>query len=212
MQVVFSIQTMRLLVGKPRFAALTPLSGASSSSSVKGRNGSSLAWGAPSRFCLNKHLALRSPAFRAYPVGHERASWHRRSTRRNIFLALIAAMLVAEAIVLPRYFLPAELVESWVLDIRVASLTPPETKHDDIIILGINESTMAQEVMHYRSPKDREQLALWGSRIRERSRSRVAPPGTGMSVNWVRLTAALSEKSPSLPLGRTPVPLPSRSC
>jgi adenylate cyclase len=83
------------------------------------------------------------------------------AARRNIALALVAAMLVAAAIALPRYFLPAELVESWVLDIRVASLTPPETKHDDIIILGINESTMAQEVMHYRSPKDREQLALW---------------------------------------------------
>ena len=42
------------------------------------------------------------------------------------------------------------------MDIRVASLTPAEPKHDDIIILGISELTMAQEVMHYRSPLDRE--------------------------------------------------------
>ena len=80
---------------------------------------------------------------------------------RVLAFAVLAAGLVAIAVAAPRVVPPAALVEDWVADARVASLVPVEPARDDIVILGIGEATMAQEAMHYRSPLDREQLALW---------------------------------------------------
>ena len=78
---------------------------------------------------------------------------------RIVAFAALAAALAAVGVAAPRGFPPATLVEDWIADIRLASLTPVEPQHDDIVILAIDEATLA--TMDYRSPVDREDLAGW---------------------------------------------------
>ena len=49
------------------------------------------------------------------------------------------------------------MMERWIADVRVATLTPHEPKHPEIIIVTFNEDTLRQ--FPYRSPIDREFLA-----------------------------------------------------
>ena len=82
---------------------------------------------------------------------------------RIVAFAALAAALAAVGVAAPRGFPPATLVEDWIADIRLASLTPVEPQHDDIVILAIDEATLA--TMGYRSPVDREDLAGWVSTL-----------------------------------------------
>ena len=70
---------------------------------------------------------------------------------------MLAAALTAVGVAAPRGFPPATLVEDWIADIRLASLTPVEPQREDIVVLAIDEATLAK--MNYRSPVDREDLA-----------------------------------------------------
>ena len=70
---------------------------------------------------------------------------------------MLAAALTAVGVAAPRGFPSATLVEDWIADIRLASLTPVEPQREDIVVLAIDEATLAK--MNYRSPVDREDLA-----------------------------------------------------
>jgi class 3 adenylate cyclase len=48
-------------------------------------------------------------------------------------------------------------IERWVADYRIATLTPPEPQHPDIIVVGLTEETL--ELFPYRSPIDRKFIA-----------------------------------------------------
>ncbi len=84
-----------------------------------------------------------------------------RGYARVLAFSALAAVLAAAGTAAPRVFPPAALVEDWLADVRLASLAPVEPLRDDIVILGIDEDTMAQDEVHYRSPFDRELLAQW---------------------------------------------------
>ncbi len=84
-----------------------------------------------------------------------------RRYARVVAFSVLAAALAAIAVAAPRGFPPAVLVEDWIADVRLASLVPVEPLREDIVILGVDEDTMARDEMHYRSPLDRELLAQW---------------------------------------------------
>jgi class 3 adenylate cyclase/CHASE2 domain-containing sensor protein len=48
-------------------------------------------------------------------------------------------------------------IERWVADYRIATLTPPEPQHPEIIVIGLTEETL--ELFPYRSPIDRKFVA-----------------------------------------------------
>ena len=49
------------------------------------------------------------------------------------------------------------MMGQWVVDLRIANLTPAEPKHSDIVIVAVNEDTLSQ--FPYRSPLDRQFLS-----------------------------------------------------
>ena len=85
------------------------------------------------------------------------ASLLNRRYVRVLAFAVLAAALTAVGVAAPRGFPPATLVEDWIADIRLASLTPVEPQREDIVVLAIDEATLAKT--NYRSPVDREDLA-----------------------------------------------------
>ncbi len=87
------------------------------------------------------------------------AARSRLAARRQAIATFAAIWLVATglALVLPRVFNVAQLVEDWIGDFRAVVLSPHEPRHPDIVILAITEDTLA--AFPYRSPFDRAYLA-----------------------------------------------------
>ncbi len=82
----------------------------------------------------------------------------RRMGRAAGFAGLPFIIMVA-VVAAPRMLPFVSVIESWLADFRIAWLTPAQPQRDDIVILGIDENTLAE--MHYRSPVDRGHLARW---------------------------------------------------
>ncbi|MBT5195764.1 MAG: hypothetical protein HOM07_25750, partial [Rhodospirillaceae bacterium] len=70
-----------------------------------------------------------------------------------VTITLVATMLSVSAI---RGFPFLSMMGQWVVDLRIANLTPAEPKHSDIVIVAVNEDTLSQ--FPYRSPLDRQFL------------------------------------------------------
>jgi adenylate cyclase len=71
-----------------------------------------------------------------------------------VTITLVATMLSVSAI---RGFPFLSMMGQWVVDLRIANLTPAEPKHSDIVIVAVNEDTLSQ--FPYRSPLDRQFLS-----------------------------------------------------
>jgi len=68
-------------------------------------------------------------------------------------LALAVALIAWGALSLP----PVRDAEHWLADLRLIRLSPPEPRHEEIVVLAISEETL--EELPYRSPLDRGFLA-----------------------------------------------------
>jgi class 3 adenylate cyclase/CHASE2 domain-containing sensor protein len=84
---------------------------------------------------------------------------HHPKSRYSIYLADTALALV---VILTTYgainhVAPVKNASTWLDDFRLAYLTPLEAQSSDVVILAINEDTLAR--MPYRSPIDREFIA-----------------------------------------------------
>jgi adenylate cyclase len=77
--------------------------------------------------------------------------------RQLPILLAIAAVVAVLVVAVPRTLPFTAMVENWVADFRVASRTPEEPQHPDIMVLEITEDTLA--TLPYRSPVDRGFLA-----------------------------------------------------
>ncbi|TDJ70595.1 MAG: CHASE2 domain-containing protein [Proteobacteria bacterium] len=78
--------------------------------------------------------------------------------RKDFFHASVTVLIVTAICVLAARFVPlVQLVENWVYDLRVASLTPSMPQSDGIIIVTITEDTLS--TLPYRSPLDRQFLS-----------------------------------------------------
>lgn len=84
----------------------------------------------------------------------------------------VFALAFAIAWVLPRAFPFVRQFESYIADIQVSRLSPPVEPNPDIVILGFTEATLEQ--FPYRSPIDREQLAVWLEAIEAKGARAVA--------------------------------------
>ncbi len=73
-------------------------------------------------------------------------------------LLAVAAVVATLVVAVPRILPVTAMMENWVADFRVASLTPEEPQHPVIVILEITEDTLA--TLPYRSPVDRAFLAV----------------------------------------------------
>ncbi len=71
--------------------------------------------------------------------------------------ALIVLGVAAALVILPRVLPPLRVMETLLEDLRITYFTPAEPQHRDIVIIGIDEDTLAR--LPYRSPIDREFLA-----------------------------------------------------
>lgn len=83
-----------------------------------------------------------------------RAGW-RLGTRGREVLTLAAVWILATAlgVALPHYSSTVAIVENSISDLRMYTLTPTAPLHPDIVVLGINEDTLAD--FPYRTPVDR---------------------------------------------------------
>ncbi|MBM3518412.1 MAG: CHASE2 domain-containing protein [Alphaproteobacteria bacterium] len=82
-----------------------------------------------------------------------------RWLRRIALLAALGLGTVFVTVGAGRLLPVVAFAENWVADLRVAWLRPPPAQRGDIIVLGIDETTLAG--MPYRSPIDRGQLGEW---------------------------------------------------
>ncbi len=73
-------------------------------------------------------------------------------------VAIIAVAVAAASLAVTRYLPFVGAVERWVTDLRVATLSPAEGPHPDIVVITVTEDTLAQ--LPYRSPFDRQILAV----------------------------------------------------
>ncbi len=80
-------------------------------------------------------------------------------------LAALAVLVAALALALARLFPPLILAESFLVDLAIARLAPPEPQHPGIVIVAITEDSLA--TLPYRSPLDRAMLAGLINRVRE---------------------------------------------
>ena len=72
-------------------------------------------------------------------------------------VAAVVVFAVIASLLLPRLFPFVGAAENSVGDIRLATLSPPEAQHPDIVIVTVTEDTLA--ALPYRSPLDRGFLA-----------------------------------------------------
>ncbi|KIM00158.1 Adenylate cyclase [Paramagnetospirillum magnetotacticum MS-1] len=77
--------------------------------------------------------------------------------RRWFGQGAVALVSVVFAFLLGEYLPFLVIVENWAADYRVASLTPAEPQHPDIVVVSITEDTL--QLFPYRSPVDRHFLA-----------------------------------------------------
>ena len=78
---------------------------------------------------------------------------------KELLPVVAIALVVAVASLAATRFLPfVGAVERWAEDLRVATLSPPEGPHPDIVVISVTEDTLAQ--LPYRSPLDRQILAV----------------------------------------------------
>ncbi len=73
----------------------------------------------------------------------------------------LVALALAAAAGLPALFPFLGRLESHLVDLRLATLTPAAEERDDVVLVAVTEGTLAQPDLAYRSPVDRGQLALW---------------------------------------------------
>ena len=74
-------------------------------------------------------------------------------------LAAFSVIVIVAVVAAPRTLSFVAVLEDWLADTRVAWLAPVEPQHKDIVVLGIDEATLAR--LPYRSPVDRGALAEW---------------------------------------------------
>ena len=80
------------------------------------------------------------------------------ATFKTVFSSLVIVLAAsALAIILFKTFPFLRAAENWVADLRVATLSPAEVQHPDIVIVAVTEDTLA--TLSYRSPLDRAFLA-----------------------------------------------------
>ncbi len=75
--------------------------------------------------------------------------------------AALAALALAAAAGLPALFPFLGRLESQLEDLRLATLSQPASERDDVVLVAVTESTLAQPELRYRSPVDRARLGLW---------------------------------------------------
>jgi len=88
--------------------------------------------------------------------GNETAEASNRNFRLAIGAVLVGTILLTWAGF--RYLPFLILVENFVADLRIATLTPSQPQHPDIVVLTVTEDTLA--LFPYRSPLDRDILAV----------------------------------------------------
>jgi len=81
----------------------------------------------------------------------------RDKIRDAIVLLLIVLAVAGAAFGVLRGLPFLASIERWIADYRIATLTPPEPQHPDIVVVAINEQTL--EMFPYRSPIDRKFLS-----------------------------------------------------
>lgn len=80
------------------------------------------------------------------------------SVQSNYLLTLIAGLALGLMLTVLSYnFSPLRVLENWLMDIRVSLLSSSDEPHSDVLILTINEDTLAG--LQYRHPVDRAFLA-----------------------------------------------------
>ncbi len=81
----------------------------------------------------------------------------RRRLRDLVSATALVIAAAAASILAPRFVPIFAVAEQWLVDLRVALLSPPEPQRDDIVLVVIDEVTLAD--LPYRSPVDRQFLA-----------------------------------------------------
>ncbi|MEE8392861.1 MAG: CHASE2 domain-containing protein, partial [Rhodospirillales bacterium] len=81
----------------------------------------------------------------------------RKSGKLAAAQAVIIAATVLFAVAAPRFINVMAVAENWASDLRVTFFNPPAKAQNDIVVLTINEDTLA--LLPYRSPIDRGFLA-----------------------------------------------------
>jgi CHASE2 domain-containing sensor protein len=78
-------------------------------------------------------------------------------TRSGLWIATVAVLSSLIAIFSVQFLAPINNLEKKLADIRVAALEPPKPPSDKIIVIAIDEDTLAK--LPYRSPLDRELIS-----------------------------------------------------
>ena len=78
-------------------------------------------------------------------------------TRSGLWIATVAVLSALIAIFSVQFLAPINNLEKKLADIRVAALEPPKPPSDKIIVIAIDEDTLAK--LPYRSPLDRELIS-----------------------------------------------------
>jgi class 3 adenylate cyclase/CHASE2 domain-containing sensor protein len=82
------------------------------------------------------------------------AGWRLRDALAVMVIVLAAG---AAGVLAPRLIGVFAVAEQWLIDVRVALLSPAEPQHPEIVLVTVTEETLA--ILPYRSPVDREFLA-----------------------------------------------------
>ena len=89
------------------------------------------------------------------------ASWSsivlNKPTRSGLWITLVALLSAIIALVAVQSLAPLDNLEKKLADIRVAAMEVPKEPSDDIIVVALDEDTLAQ--FSYRSPIDRAFIA-----------------------------------------------------
>jgi class 3 adenylate cyclase len=81
----------------------------------------------------------------------------REKLRDALVLVIIVVVVAGGAMGVLRGLPFLASIERWIADYRIATLTPPQPQHPDIVVVAITEETL--ELFPYRSPVDRKFLA-----------------------------------------------------